>query len=250
MRKLILLFLASIVMLSFQPRQKVVIAAAADLRFAMDSIAAVFRNEHPDMEVQVVYGASGQLYEQIVRDAPFDIFFSADAMYPAQLLRQHKTLGQAKIYGSGRLVLWSRLVDPGLNKMNTLLDPRIRTVAIANPQHAPYGKRAMESLQYYKLNEKIKDKLVMGENIAQTAQYLTTGAADIGLVALSLALSPGMQHQGGRYWIIPDQSHRPLEQAYIMLVHAKGNAAAGDFAAFFNSTRSAAILSHFGFSEN
>ena len=107
--------------------------------------------------------------------------------------------------------------------MNTLLNPAIKKIAIANPAHAPYGQRAEEALHYYQLYDRIKDKLVMGENIAQTAQYAQSGAADIGIIALSLALSPAMQQSGGKYWLIPADSHRALQQGFVLLPHAKDN---------------------------
>ena len=123
----------------------------------------------------------------------------------------------------------------------------IHYVAIANPAHAPYGKRAEESLHYYQLYDKIKDKLVIGENIAQAAQYAGSGAADVGIIALSLALSPAMRQEGGKYWLIPASSHQPLQQGYVLLSHAKGNAGVTEFATFFSSAKAAAVLQSFGF---
>lgn len=228
---------------------EVVIAAAADLKFAMDSLIAVFSRDNPSISVKVIYGSSGNFFQQIGNGAPFDLFFSADIDYPRQLKEQGKALSVVHLYGTGQLVLWSKTIDPAIEKMNTLINSSVRKIAIANPAHAPYGKRAEESLQYYQLYDKIKDKLVLGENIAQTAQYAQSGAADIGIIALSLALSPAMQQSGGKYWLIPAESHQPLQQGFILLPHAKDNSGAERFVVFFSSPAAISILKNFGFSQ-
>jgi molybdate transport system substrate-binding protein len=228
---------------------EVLVAAAADLRFAMDSLVAVFSRENPGITVKPTYGSSGNFFQQIQNDAPFDLFFSADVDYPRQLKEKKLTASDIHIYGTGQLVLWSKTLDPGREKMNTLLDKSVTKIAIANPAHAPYGKRAEESLHYYNLYEKVKDKLIFGENIAQTAQYAQSGAAEVGLIALSLALSPAMEHAGGKYWTIPSSAHQPLLQGFVLLPHSKGNAGAGIFAAFCESRIAKDILRSFGFAQ-
>jgi molybdate transport system substrate-binding protein len=230
-------------------QQEIVVAAAADLKYAMDSIVRVFAAQNPSVTVKPVYGSSGSFFEQINNGAPFDLFFSADIDYPKKLKEAGKTLSDVKQYATGHLVLWSKTLDPTHEQMNTLLNAAVGKIAIANPAHAPYGKRAEESLRFYKLYDKIKDKLVLGENISQTAQYAQTGAADVGIIALSLALSPGMKQSGGKYWLIPEEAHQPLQQAYVLLPHAKDNAAAARFAAFFDSPSTVAILKGFGFAQ-
>lgn len=230
-------------------RTEVVIAAAADLKFAMDSVITVFSAKNPSIIVKPVYGASGNFFEQINNGAPFDLFFSADIDYPQRLKDANKTLSAVTQYATGHLVLWSKTLDPATKQMNTLLDPAIKKIAIANPAHAPYGKRAEEALKYYKLYDKIKAKLVIGENIAQTAQYAQTGAADIGIIAQSLALAPTMKQAGGRYWLIPAASHQPLKQGYVLLSHAKDNPGVTQFAEFFGSPAAVAILKSFGFAQ-
>jgi molybdate transport system substrate-binding protein len=233
------------------PPQKteVVIAAAADLRFAMDSLVSLFSNHNPDIDLKVTYGSSGNFFQQIMNDAPFDLFFSADIDYPRQLKDKGLTSSVIHLYGTGQLVLWSKTLDPTVDKMNTLLNAAVRKIAIANPAHAPYGKRAEESLRYYQIYDGIKDKLVMGENIAQTAQYAQSGAADIGIIALSLALSPAMQQAGGKYWLIPADTHQPLEQGFVLLPHAKDNKGAYRFVTFFTTPEARAVLKSFGFSQ-
>ena len=158
-------------LISHSQKQETVVAAAADLKFAMDSLINIFSANNPDITVKVVYGSSGNFFQQIGNGAPFDLFFSADIDYPRQLTAKHLTLSETHLYGTGQIVLWSKTIDPSVDKMNTLLNPAISKIAIANPAHAPYGRRAEEALRHYQLYEQIKDKLVMGENIAQTAQY-------------------------------------------------------------------------------
>src|SRR5882762_4513816 len=153
-----------------QPRQEVLVAAASDLKFAMDSLVKVFSGINNGITISPVYGSSGNFFEQISNDAPFDLFFSADLEYPQKLEQLHKTISAIKPYGTGQIVLWSSKLDPSKEGMNSLLLPSVTRIAIANPAHAPYGRRAEESLKYYKLYDKVREKLVIGENISQTAQ--------------------------------------------------------------------------------
>lgn len=227
----------------------VVVAAAADLKFAMDSLVAVYSAKDPDIDIKVIYGSSGNFFQQIGNGAPFDLFFSADVDYPKRLHEKGLTASAVHVYGTGQLVLWSRGFDPAAEKMNSLLAPSVKKLAIANPAHAPYGQRAEEALHYYQLYDKIKDKLVLGENIAQTAQYAQSGAADVAIIALSLALSPGMQRAGGKYWLIPAGSHQPLEQGFVLLPHGKDNKAAYRFMNFLTTPEARDILKSFGFSQ-
>jgi len=229
-----------------EPRQ-ITIAAAADLKFALDSIITVFKKENPGTQVNVVYGSSGKLFEQISNDAPFDLFFSADISYPSMLKERGMAISEVKTYGIGRIVLWSKKLDPNKAKMNILLDRSISKIAMADPAHAPYGQRAEESLKYYGLFDKVQNELVFGENISQTAQFVTSGAADIGIIALSLALSPAMQKEGGYYYLIPDESHSKLEQAFVILKHALGNDLALTFSNYVSSSEAKKILGFYGF---
>ncbi len=231
-------------------QQPMNIAAAADLRFAMDSIVSVFKQSNAGAVINITYGSSGQFTQQIENGAPFDLFFSANTSYPQQLKAKGHVEGDDIIYGKGQIVVWSKKLDPNKAKINSLLDASVTKISIANPEHAPYGKRAQESLVHYGLYNKIKDKLVVGENIAQAAQYITSGAADIGIIALSLARSPNMQDQGGKYWVIPDNTHQPLVQGFVMLTHAGENNTAKQFATFFSSVKAKKILEHFGIGSN
>jgi molybdate transport system substrate-binding protein len=231
-----------------QQPDKILIAAASDLKFALDSIVVVFKKNSGD-KVDVTYGSSGKLFEQISNGAPFDIFFSADISYPKQLKEKGLTASEVYPYGVGRIVIWSKKIDPNEEGMKSLLSPSLKKIAIANPAHAPYGKRAQEALTYYKMFEAIKSKLVYGENISQTAQFITTGAADIGIVALSLAVSPNMKKEGGKYYLIPETSHNRLEQGTVIMRHGKGNDVANAFMEFIKSDTANTILIHFGFTK-
>lgn len=237
--------------MSFQShaqQRKLRIAAASDLKYAMDSVIATYSLSHQDVSVIVTYGSSGKFFEQISNGAPFDLYFSADVSYPDKLAALGKTGHPVMKYGTGRMVIWSRRVDPNVGGMRSLMDNKIGKIAIANPQHAPYGQRAVEAMKYEGVYEDVKGKLVFGENISQAAHFLTTGAADAGIVALSLALSPAMKSQG-KYFLIPETAHQPLEQAVVILKAAASNADARAFQDFVLSDGGQAILSYFGFSE-
>lgn len=232
---------------SGQSTSRLLIAAASDLKFALDSVVHVFENINKNVTIDITYGSSGKLSEQITNGAPFDLFFSADIDYPKKLQEKGLVISEIRSYGFGRIVIWSSKIDPSTLGMNSLLDAEVFKIAIANPAHAPYGKRAEEALKNYGIYEKIKNKLVFGENISQTAQFITSGAADIGIVALSLALAPNMKKEKGIFYIIPDTHHRPLEQAFVVLGHAQGNKLALTFGEFMESSQAKNILKHFGF---
>ena len=225
----------------------VTIAAAADLKYVLDSLVTLFNHQHAPAQVTVVYGSSGRFYEQLSHGAPFDIFFSADGAYPLRLQQAGLTAGAPQPYALGRLVLWSKKLNPIAKGMTTLLDPRVQHLAIANPAHAPYGRCAEEVLRYYKLYDQVKPKLVLGENIAQAAQYAASGAADAGLLALSLALSPELR-RAGHFYLIPAAAHSPLAQRYVLLKRAQGNATATAFTTFMASTAARQALRKYGFS--
>ena len=224
----------------------ITIAAAADLKYVLDSLVTIYNRQHPQARATVVYGSSGKFYEQLSHGAPFDLFFSADSYYPRRLQQVGLTASAPQLYALGRLVLWSAKLDPSTKGMNTLLDPQVKRVAIANPAHAPYGKKAEEILRHYKLYDQVKPKLVLGENIGQTAQYAATGAADAGLIAYSLALSPVLR-RAGNFYLIPTTAHTPLQQSFVVLKRANANAAAAAFAAFMVSPTARQALKKYGF---
>jgi len=249
-RKRFLFYLVLFSILSFgniQAQQKFTIVAAANLKVALDSINNVFKIENPGINPQITYGASGKFYEQISSGAPFDLFFSADMDYPNKLESNKLTASKIKMYAVGKLVIWSKKTDPNKAKINSLLDASIRKIAIGNPSTAPYGEKAVECLKFYKIYDKVKSKLVFGDNITQATQFVTTGNADIGITALSLVLTPNMQKEGGKYYIVPEKSHSSLEQGCVVLKHGKDNANALKFYNFISSKKAIAILKYYGY---
>ena len=165
------------------------IAAASDLNFAFKELVAVFEKQ-TGHHVKLSLGSSGNFYSQIQNGAPFDLYFSADIRYPQKLEEAgYAVPGSVYRYAIGRIVLWvptKSPVDVDKLGMDALLDPSIRKIAIANPKHAPYGRAAVAAMEHFKVYDRVKDRLVLGENISQAAQYVESGASDIGIIALSL----------------------------------------------------------------
>lgn len=225
---------------------KVTIAAAADLKFAMDEIITHFRVEHPKDQIEVIYGSSGKFHTQIQQGAPYDLYFSADIAFAESLFQAGHAASPVIRYALGRIVLWSSSLDASKLTLDSLTDPNITRIAIANPKHAPYGKRAEEALRARQIWNKIEHKLIFGENIAHTAQFVETGNAQIGVIALALALNPTLTSKGG-YWLIPDNLHEPLEQGFIITKRAGNNTTAKRFAAYINSKASRTTLTKYGF---
>lgn len=222
------------------------VAVAANMKFAFSELEADFERAHPGDNLDVTYGASGKFTTQISNGAPFDLFFSADTTYPQALADQGLTVGAPRPYAVGHLVLWSRQAALGKLPLKQLPTAAIRKFAIANPGVAPYGLRAREALQKAGAWEALQPKLVLGESIAQTAQFIDTGAADAGIIALSLVLGPELAGQG-TWTRIPDNTHAPLTQGYVILKRAEGNALAAAFAAYVASPAAQAILKRYGF---
>ncbi|MDP4208419.1 MAG: molybdate ABC transporter substrate-binding protein [Bacteroidota bacterium] len=239
------LILTMLLLTNLLNAQTLTITAAADLRYAMDEVVKAYKQTHPKTEIKVNYGSSGTAFQQISNGAPFDIFFSADIMYPQKLKEQGLTATDPKLYAIGYIVVWSNQIDVSKG-INSLLDTKVSKIAIANPDHAPYGKRAEESMKYYNIYNKVKNKLVFGENISQAAQFVQTGNAEIGILALSLACSPVMKDKG-KYTVIDDKSHSPLEQAYVILKGAKNNKEAYSFVEFVASFAARTIFKTYGF---
>lgn len=225
---------------------KLTIAAAADLKYAMEEIANAFKKEHPEATLDLINGSSGKFYEQIEQEAPFDLFFSADIKFPQQLQEKGMTASEVRLYARGRIVLWGAGMDASKMTLKELTAPKLKKIAIANPKHAPYGMRAEEALKKAGLWAKVEKKLVFGENVAQTAQFAETGAADIGIIALSLAVSPALKEKGG-YFLISDALHSPLDQGYVILKRAANNPLAKALADFVASEPARVIFRRYGF---
>jgi molybdate transport system substrate-binding protein len=227
------------------------VAAAADLRFALDDVLTPFRSSHPDIQVRVTYGSSGNFFAQLNNRAPFDLFLSADMDYPRRLIDQGLAdPDSAFVYAVGHLVVWvprHSALDVGRLGRRALLEPSVRKIAIANPRHAPYGRAAEAALKTAGLYDKVQERLVYGENVAQTAQFVQTGAADVGIIALSLALAPTLRDEG-RYREIAVDSYPRLEQGGVILSWAKDREAAEVLRAFVAGDEGKAILRRYGFS--
>lgn len=247
--KILQLLLILFVSAAIFGQQKATVVVAANLKTAMDSILKVYKLKNPNDVIQVTYGASGKFYEQISNGAPFDLFFSADMNYPKLLKNNGFVVSPIKLYAIGRLALWSKKLDPNTDKMNSLLNAKVKKIVIGNPKTVPYGAKALESLKKYKLYNKIKVNLVFGENISQSAQFVAFGAADIGIIALSDALSPAMKKERGKFYVIPQESHSALEQGCVILKHGKGNAAAKQFYDYISSEKAIQILTYYGYSQ-
>jgi molybdate transport system substrate-binding protein len=237
---------------SDEPERKVIaVAAAADAKFAFDELIAAFEKAHPLVEVRVSYGSSGNFYAQLSQRAPFDIFFSADASYPAKLVQAGFAVPDSEFtYAIGKIVLWAptnSAVDPKAEKLDALKHASVKKIAIANPEHAPYGKAAVAAMQKRGVYEGVKEKLVYGENVAQAAQFVQSGAADIGIIALSLATAPAMKVKG-TYWEIPTDAYPRLEQAGVILAWVRNLPETKEFKQFVLSEPGRQILQRYGFS--
>lgn len=227
---------------------QVSITAASDLQYAMKDIISAYVRKNPDDRVSAVYGSSGKAFSQIENGAPFDMFFSADISYPEKLKASGSAISNPKPYAIGRMTVWvtkSGRLNAGKG-IRLLTDPKVKKIAMANPEHAPYGRIAKEVMEHYKVYNKVKHKLVLGENIQQTAQFVKTGAADVGMIAYSLALAPVIA-QEGNYALVPAGTHKPIVQGYVLLKPASGNQTAGKFERFMGSREARTIFKRYGF---
>lgn len=231
------------------PAQPITIAAASDLQWVLKETAARFEAQS-GIPVNLSFGSSGNFLSQIENGAPYDLFFSADIGYANQL--EHRNLaepGSLSQYATGKLVLWvpngSRVdLSRGLE---VLRNPSIRKLAIANPQHAPYGRAAEMALKKSGLWQEVSAKIVQGENISQTAQLVQSGNADAGILALSLVVAPAMNDQG-KYYVIPAELYPPLKQACVIVKTSPHKAAAKRFVEFVKSPEVRQLFERYGFS--
>jgi molybdate transport system substrate-binding protein len=230
--------------------KQIVLAAASDLRFVMTDLLQEFHKKFPEIEVKSTFGSSGTLFAQISNQGPFDVFLSADLQYPVKLAEQGLTTPDSLFrYAIGHIVLWVRKdspLDVEAEGIKVLADPRVKKVAIANPKLAPYGRAAEAALKKLEVYDAIQDKLVLGENIAQTAQFAESGAADVAVIALSLAVAPAYADKG-KYWMIPEDAYPQLEQGGVVLKNSKQQAAAKTFCEFLQSPEARVIFKKYGF---
>jgi molybdate transport system substrate-binding protein len=228
--------------------QEIGVAAASDLQFVFKEVAARFEKQTGN-SVKLSFGSSGNFFSQIQNGAPYDLFFSADVEYPQKLessgLTEPGTLQQ---YAKGKIVLWSA-IDSGLDVsrgLNILLESTVKKIAVANPAHAPYGRAAVAALKAAGIYDKIADKLIYGENISQAAQFVASGNAQAGILALSLAVSPMMKSKG-TYFSIREDSYPPLDQVGVVLRSSKEKEIAECFMDFIKGPEITVLMKEYGF---
>lgn len=241
---LVMLFLAPPV----QAADEIVIAAAADLQFAMPEVVQQFERE-TGQKVRVTFGSSGNFASQIQNGAPFDVFFSADLNYPKQLdVAGLIEPGSIYHYADGKIVLWT-LKSSGVdvsNGLSILSDTRIHKIAIANPEHAPYGRAAIAALKHENVYAGVQNKIVLAENISQAAQFVDAGSAEVGIVALSLVVAPTVRDRG-MYFAIPESEYPPIEQGCAIVKTSQHKQASKQFLEFIKTPAMVSLLRKFGF---
>lgn len=228
--------------------ETVAIAAAANLVYALDALNAEFKQTAPEITITVATGASGNLVAQIKNGAPYDVFLSADLDYPQALVKAGRAdTASLRTFAVGRLVLWT--TRPGLDPTDvaaTVRNPTVKKIAIANPDTAPYGRAAQQALEKLGAKTDAQPKLVVGENITQTAQFVETGNADAGFVALSLVLSPKLKNRG-RWTEVPATLYAPLAHGAVLTTRGTTNPAAQRYLNFMSSPPAQKILHDYGY---
>lgn len=234
---------------TFATAQEIVVAAAADLSGALPQLVETYTKE-TGQAVKISFGSSGNLTNQIRNGAPFDVFFSADEEYPRHLIAEglasRDTLYR---YAVGRLVLWVPGDSPlDLSKlgMKALLDLSVKKIAIANPATAPYGRAGEAALRHFGIYDQVSSRFVLGENVSQAAQFVESGNAQAGLIALSHALAPALKDKG-RYWTVPLDAYPTLNQAAVVVSRSKQQDAARKFLDFLRGPEAASLLASYGF---
>jgi molybdate transport system substrate-binding protein len=228
--------------------EEITVAAASDLTFVFPEVSAKFETETGN-SVKFSFGSSGNFLSQIQNGAPFDMFFSADIGYPKKLeaagLVEPGTLYE---YAVGKLVLWvpSASTLDLKRGLAVLTDPSVHKIAIANPEHAPYGRAAVAAMKHEGVYDQVSGKLVMGENISQTAQFVQSGNADLGLLALSLAVAPNLKEKG-RYELVPTSDYPPIEQAAVIIKSSKKKETAQQFLTFIKTPAIVSLMRDYGF---
>lgn len=232
-----------------QAQDAPIVAAAADLKFALEEIASDFR-ARTGRAIRLVFGSSGNFTAQIFQGAPFQMFLSADEDFVFRLADQGKTMDRGALYAVGRIVLFAprgsplKVDDKLADLRAAAADGRVKRFAIANPEHAPYGRAAEQALRAQGLWQALKPKLVLGENVSQAAQFVVAGSAEGGIFAYSLALSPNLGGLG-EYVLLPESWHRPLRQRMALLKGA--GATAREFYAYVQTPPARAVFRRFGF---
>jgi molybdate transport system substrate-binding protein len=225
------------------------VAGAADLSAALREIAEDYERKS-GVQVKLSFAASGALTQQIQNGAPFDLFFSADMDYPRQLIAGGQAEGSSLYqYAVGKLVLWvpaESPLDVEHKGVEVLLDPTVRKIAIANPEHAPYGRAAVAALKHFGMYDRLHDELVLGENIAQAAQFVESGNAQAGFVAMAHAVAPSMKGKG-KYWVVPDGAYPALAQGLVVITRSQHKKEAAEFVDYVKTKEAADVWRKYGF---
>ena len=228
---------------------EITVAAAADLSVALKEVAANFEKQ-TGTHVKLSFGSSGGLTQQIENGAPFDVFLSADMDYPRELISRGDADGASLCrYAVGKLVLWAPAdspLDVQHMGLNVLIDASVKKIAIANPQHAPYGRAAVAALKHVGLYDQVAGRLVLGENVSQAAQFVESGNAQVGFVALAHVIAPAMKGKG-KYWEIPEGAYPALDQGAVILAHSQHKREAARFLQYIKSKDVAGVLQRYGF---
>ena len=247
MKKLILLItLFSTIVFA----NSITIFAASDLQYALKDIKQEFLKKYPNNKITIIYGSSGKGMRQVAQNAPYDIYFSANMDYVETLYKKGFIVTKPILYAIGRIVIWSKNknFDPKIG-FNNFTKSWVNKIAIANPSHAPYGQKAKQSMVKKDIYNKIKPKIIFGENISATTSYIDTKAADIGVIALSLVLNPHIADtKYNKYYLIPSNLHEPLEQGYGITSYGKNSKLALKFYNFMQQNSTKVMMKKFGFS--
>lgn len=225
--------------------QTVRVAAASSLRYVLEDLKTEYARINPNVTIEVSLGSSGALAQQILNGASIDFFMAADNKFPQKLAESGYSIGYAKTYAYGRLVFWSTTMDVSKG-IKIFTNAEVKKIAIAKPEIAPYGEKAVQLLKYYKIYDQVKPKLVYAENIAQAAQYAETGNADIAIIAYSLVLAPEITEKGN-YFVVDTKSYKPVEQTCVLIKGKVPNAEAVKFMDFILSEKCKLVFEKYGF---
>jgi len=230
----------------------IAIAAAGDLRGVLEELKADYEGKHPDVQLELSFGASGSLTIQIQQGAPFDIFLAADTGFPEILQKAGLVTADGQFpYATGRLTLWVRSdlnLDPAKDGLKVLLQPSVKKISTANPQTAPYGRAGEAALRHAGLFDAVQSRLVFADNIAQAAQFLQAGTAEAGLISFSQANNPALK-QSGVIWVVPADTYPTLRQAGVILKRTQSLDQAKGFMAFLEGPEGQTILASHGFAK-
>ncbi len=249
MKKLIIAIFILLNISSSLFAEKISIFAAADMKYALDNVKAEFIKLHTKDEIEIIYGSSGKGKHQIENGAPVYIYFSANIDFVQKLYDQGDIVTKPKLYAIGRVAIWSTHENfKPEDGFKNLTASWVNKIAIANPSHAPYGEKAQQAMESMKIYDDIKLKFVMGENISQTAGFISSGASEVGIIALSLALAPSIaDSKYNKYYLIDKDLHKPLEQGYGITKHGKDSKLAKEFYDYIDSKEAKIILKKYGF---